>query len=144
MTIVLAIIGVALLIVEALTISTLFIWISIGFFSASFVSIFNDNIFIILIFGVLATFLSMGSFRPKYLKSIQENGSQKTSFYDLVGQKIVIKEDYTFTGTNKGIAEHNSITWNVIALNVGESYKKDEIAIIKEIKGSTLVIEKGE
>lgn len=143
MTIILAIIGLLLIILEAITVSTFFIWLGIGFLGAAIIAYFTSNVLIIVLGGIIITLLSVMVFKPRYLKSIQPNGSVKTSYNQLVGSTVKMLEDYDYDGTNTATAIVKSITWTVEAKQMNASFKKDELVVVKAIDGAKLIIEKG-
>ncbi len=144
MTYILAAIGVVLLILEVITISTFLVWIAIGFFAASLTSIFTTNIFIIAFVGTVATILSLLVLKTKYVKLVMPKKREETAFNELIGKHAIMQADYFANGVDIGLARVGGIDWSVQSKEEGLEYTTGERVLIHRIEGVRLIIGKEE
>lgn len=144
MTLILALIGAALLVLEVITASTFFIWIAVGFFCASLVSLITSNLIIVAAVGIVATLLSVASLRSRYAKWILPKENAKTSYNELIGKHAIMQADYTSNGVDVGLARVGGVDWSVQCLQAGQKFSKEERVVIKKIEGVRLIVEREE
>lgn len=144
MSVILAIIGVVLVITEVITVSTFFIWIAIGFFVASLVSLFVSNIFIIAIFGIVASVASVMLLKTSYVKWVLPKKRTETAFNELIGKHAIMQEDYISNGVDNGLARVGGVDWSVQCEELGIKFEEGQRVIIKKIEGVRLIIEREE
>lgn len=144
MSVILAIIGVILVIAEVITVSTFFIWIAIGFLVASFVSLFTSNIFIIAMFGIVASVASVMLLKTSYVKYVLPKKRTETAFNELIGKHAIMQEDYTSNGVDKGLARVGGVDWSVQCEESGIKFEAGQRVTIKKIEGVRLIIEEEE
>lgn len=144
MTLILVAIGLVLILIELLTVSTFFVWIAAGVFAAAFTSVFTDNIYILLGVGTLVTIICLASLQSKYINYIKPKNATQTSYNNLIGRKAKMLDDYHADGVNSGSAKVGGVTWSVVCENERTTFTADETVIIKAIEGSKLIIGKEE
>lgn len=144
MTFILIGIGLLLILVEILTVSTIFIWISIGFFAAALASAFTGNLYVLILVGTIATVLSLVSLKSKYVNYTKPKTLIQTASNELIGKKAKMLESYRSDGASVGVAIIGGVTWTVSCEREGLNFKEDELVKISAISGSRLIIEKGE
>lgn len=144
MTIILAVIGVGLIVLEVFTASTFFIWIAVGFIAASLVSLTTESIVVIAICGVVATLLSLGLLRTRYAKYILPKENAKTAFNELIGEHAIMEADYTSNGVDVGVARASGASWSVQCAVSGVTFTKGERVVIEKIEGARLIIAREE
>ncbi len=142
MTYILAAIGVVLLILEVITISTFLVWIAIGFIAASIVSIFTTNIFIIAFVGVAATVLSLLVLKTKYVRLVMPKTREETAFNELIGKHAIMQNDYVVNGVDIGLARVAGIDWSVQGQVEDQIFAQGERVLILRIEGVRLIIGK--
>lgn len=143
-SVILAIIGVVLVIAEVITISTFFIWIAIGFFVAAFVAIFTSNIFVITIFGIVASVASVMLLKTSYVKYVLPKKRTETAFNELIGKHAIMLEEYTSNGVDNGLARVGGVDWSVQCEESGIKFEEGQRVVIKKIEGVRLIIEREE
>ncbi len=144
MTLILAVIGLVLVILEVVTASTFFIWIAIGFFAACIVSLFTTNVVVIAAFGIVVTVLSVSLMRTKYAKYVLPQKQTPTAYNELIGNHAIMQADYTANGVDVGTARVGGNDWSVQSEQLGNVFFKNERVVIKKIEGVRLIIEKEE
>lgn len=144
MTFILAIVGMLLVICEVITISTYFIWIAIGFLAASLASIITTNIIIIATVGILATLLSVGLLKTKYVKYVLPKKRVETAFNELVGKYAIMQENYVSNGVDTGLAKVQGVEWSCQCEEINTHFDKGERVKIIKIEGVRLIIEREE
>ncbi len=142
MTLILLIVGIVLIILEAITTSTFLIWIGFGFICASIVSLLTESIFIILVVGIIGSIISVALFKKEYVKIVKEGGNIPTSYNENIGKKATMITDYKSDGVATGRAIVNGMEWSVQAKGNDLSFSKGELVYIKKIEGVRLIIEK--
>lgn len=141
-TLILAIIGIALIVVEVITASTFAIWIAVGFLCASLTSLVTDNLIIIALVGTVAMLLSVAVLRTKYIKYFLPKERKETSYNELLGKHAILQDDYTSNGVDVGVARVQGVDWSVQCEQSGVEFTKGERVVIKKIEGVRLIIEK--
>ncbi len=144
MTLILAMIGIALIVLEVFTASTFFIWIAVGFIAASLTSLITTNVVIIGFVGVLATLLSLALLRTSYAKYILPKENAQTSYNELIGKHAIMQEDYTSNGVDVGLARVGGVDWSVQCDTSGVEFLEGQRVIIKKIEGVRLIIDREE
>lgn len=142
MTVILAIIGFALIILEVFTVSTFLIFIAFGFLAASLVSIISDSYILIATVGVVVTLLSIKLLRSKFTKYAQPNGQVQTSYNELIGKFAIMESDYTANGVDVGQARVSGVDWSVQCATNGSEFTAGERVKIKKIEGARLIIDR--
>ncbi|WOO86398.1 NfeD family protein [Mollicutes bacterium LVI A0039] len=142
MSFILIIIGIVLVVLEALTASTFIIWIAFGFLCAALTSFATSNIIIIATVGIVTTLLSVALLRTKYVRWILPKNRTETSYNEIIGKKAVMKEDYTADGVSVGVATINGVDWSVQCETDNLTFIKGERVMILKIEGVRLFIEK--
>lgn len=142
MTLILAIIGLALIVLEVFTASTFFIWIAVGFLCASLVSLVTSNLIVLAIVGVVTTLLSVAVLKAKYVELVLPAERTKTSYNELIDKHAIMQEDYDSNGVDVGLARVQGVDWSVQCEESGVHFEKDERVVIKKIEGVRLIIER--
>lgn len=140
---ILIIIGLILIILEIFTVTTLLIWIGIGFLAAALISLFTSNPIILLIAGTIVCLLTMAIFRDKFKNGLLAGKQTKTSYEELIGKKAKITTEFIGNGVNRGTLKINGVEWIALACD-NEVYKTDEIVIITKIDGAKMHVKKEE
>lgn len=141
---ILLIIGIILIGLEALTVSTFLIWIAIGFIVASFAALFTTNIWVVLVIGIISTTISVVLFKDKYRKFILPQNETKTSYNEFIGKFAIMEANYKADGVAVGRANISGQNWSVYNAGPEMEFKSGEKVIVKKIEGVRLIIEKGE
>lgn len=144
MTLILAVIGIVLVVLEVATTSTFFIWIAIGFFAASITSLITTNLIVVTIVGIIVTVLSVSLMRTKYARYVLPKNQTPTSYNELIGNHAIMQADYTANGVDVGTARVGGVDWSVQSEQVGNIFQANERVVIKKIEGVRLIIEKEE
>lgn len=140
---ILIVIGLILIILEIFTVTTLLIWIGIGFLAAAFTSLFTSNPIILLVVGTVACLLTMVIFRDKFKNGLLAGKQTKTSYEELIGKKAQITTGFIGNDVNRGTLKINGVEWIALA-NDNQVYEVNEIVIIKKIDGAKMHVEKEE
>ncbi len=143
LTSILVIIGLILVIIEIFTVSTLLIWMGLGFFAAAFVSLFTSNPFILIAVGTVVCVSTMIIFREKFKNGLLSGKTKKTSYEELIGQKATIIEGFIGDNVARGTLKINGVDWIALASDNLE-YKKGDIVIINKIDGAKMYVSKEE
>lgn len=139
---ILIIIAIILLILEMATISTYFIWVSIGFFAAAICAIFTDNLIVITIIGLLATICSVLLLKSKYVALILPKKRTKTAYEQNIGKQAVMLDSYDADGVSVGQAKIEGQEWTAICKQANTHFETGELVNVIAIEGVKLVIEK--
>ncbi len=142
MTLILAIIGLALIVLEVFTASTFFIWIAVGFLCASLASLVTSNIIVLAIIGIATTLISVALLKSKYMELVLPAERTKTSYNELIGKHAIMQADYESNGVDVGLARVQGVDWSVQCEQSGVNFKKGERVVIKKIEGVRLIIER--
>ncbi len=143
LTSILVIIGLILVIIEIFTVSTLLIWMGLGFFAAAFVSLFTNNAFILIVVGTLVCVATMIIFREKFKNGLLSGKSKRTSYEELIDQKATITEEFSGDGVSRGTLKINGVEWIALASD-NLNYKIGDIVVIKKIDGAKMYVSKEE
>lgn len=126
-------------IVEAMTLSIITIWFSVGALAAAFVAQFVNNIGIQTGVFLATSILLLYFTRPiaeKYLKI----GKKKTNMESLIGEKAIITEPVYPNHT--GQAKVRGQAWTCEGINREEHFENGEEVIIERIEGVRLLIKR--
>ncbi len=136
------IVALLLIVVEVLTVSTFFIWVSLGVFASALTSLVTDNVVIITLVGIVITILSLVMLRTKYFNYARPKKIEATAYEKLIGKKATMLEDYLTNGANTSSAKVDGVIWTVICETSATKFNKNEIVLIEDVVGSKLVIRK--
>ncbi len=144
MTLILFVVGVVLIILEMLTVSTFLIWPGIGVLVAAFASLFTSNVLVLAIVFAIATLVSIGLLKTKYIKLVMPKKKTETSYNEYIGKHAILINDYIANGVDNGIVRLNGVEWSVKSKKIDESFKAGERVTIIAIEGVHLIIGKEE
>ncbi len=142
-TSILIIIGLLLIIIEFFTISTLLIWIGIGFLFAGFMSLFTNNAVVLIVTGTIVCVASLVIFRDKFKNGLLAGKTKKTSYEELIGKKAIVTAPFVGDDVNRGTVKINGVEWIAMA-NDQLEYLQGEIVCIEKIDGAKMYIRKEE
>ena len=138
-TIIWLVITILALVIEGSTAGLTTIWFAIAAAVSFVLSLFNLNVYIQIIAFFLISILLLVFTRPIIRKTLVKE-KEKTNADKIIGEKAqVIEEINPIAG--KGQIKISGAVWSAKA---DEKIAKDEIVIIKDIKGVHAVVEKEE
>ncbi len=144
MTLILFVIGIVLIILEMMTVSTFLIWPGIGVLVAAFASLFTSNVLVLAIVFAIATLISVGLLKTEYIKLVMPKEKTETSYNEYIGKHAILINDYIANGVDNGVVRLNGVEWSVKSKNLDESFKAGERVTIIAIEGVHLIIGKEE
>lgn len=133
------IVSVLAFVIESATVSLVTIWFGISGIITTVFSVFVPSFVAQMTFFIILSAVLIFFTRPaavKYLKI------QQTNSMSLIGEIAVVTEDIDNI-KETGQVKINGNVWRARSLN-DEAIKEGEKVIIKELKGVTLFVEKGE
>lgn len=143
LTNILIIIGLILVILELFTVTTLLVWIGIGFVGAGIVSMYTENVFILITFGTLLCLGTMVIFRSRFKEGLLSGKQQKTSYEELLGKKAKIIDPFIGDDVDRGLLKINGVEWIAMAKDKHQYETGDIVKIIK-IDGAKMYVSKEE
>ena len=122
------------IVIELLSASFFAIWFSAGALVAIILSYLDIAISYQLIAFILVVIIGTILTRPIF-KKLKYNNVQSTK-EQLIGKKVIVVDE--ISEIKPGRIKDNGIFWNAKA---NQQIKKNEVVIIKEVQGNTVIVE---
>ena len=130
------------LILEMITISLVSIWFVGGSLAALLTTFVTDNVWIQIAVFALVSLVLLLAVRPIAAKLTGKNLSKVVSGAQaLVGKRAVVTQDIDNLGS-RGEVQVNGQLWSARAVKDRDTFRKDEVVVIRKIDGVKLLVEK--
>lgn len=141
LTFILLLLSLISFLIELFTLTVFFVFIGLGFLGATIVSLFTQNIFIILGVGIIITLISIYFLRTLLMNKLKKIREEKSGFEITIGQKAKVIDEISSDPSKFGTVKIDGVIWNAREINE-QKLEPGEIVKILKIDGSHLVVEK--